>query len=165
MKKFFYAAIVIAFIFLPLISQSSAQWFMFQNPMLGKEAQDFQLKTVSGQDRSFSQIRDDRAAIIFFWATWCSHCRTSLTHLNNSADDLSSKDISIVLVDLGETQADVRQYLKSNGISFDTLLDSDGSVADQYGVQGIPTFVYVGTNGIVKSVGHELLEDYEKILK
>jgi len=164
-KKWIYVICVTGLLLMPFLSSSSAQWFLFQNPMLGKTAADFELTSVSGERRQFSQIRGRQPAILFFWATWCPHCRTSLETLSQNAQEFIQQGIKVVLLDLGESPQDVRNYLDRGGIQFDTLIDDAGSVAGQYNVQGIPTFIYISSDGVVKSIGHELLEDYGGIVK
>jgi peroxiredoxin len=71
----------------------------------------------------------------------------------------------LILVDLGEDTQKVGNFLARRGLSFDMILfDSDGAVANDYGVQGVPTYIFIGRNGVVKAVDHRLLRDYERIL-
>ena len=160
MKKWVYLMCVMGVLTMPFLSASSAQWFLFQNPMLGKTAEDFQLPSVSGESRQFSRIRGQQPAILFFWATWCPHCRTSLEMLNQKRQEIQDQGIRVVLLDLGEDPREVREYLDRGEIQYDSLIDGAGEVAQQYGVQGIPTFVYISSEGTVKNVGHQFLEDY-----
>ena len=164
MRKTVFLILMSLLIAAPIVSQASAQWFMFQNPILGKSVEDFSLKNLRGEEQQLSVLRGDDPAIIFFWATWCPHCRTSLAELNKNADEIAAKGIQIILVDLGESSNDVEKYLNRNGIAFNVLLDQSGDVAGDYGVQGIPTFVFVNAKGIVKAVEHEIFENYEEIL-
>lgn len=163
MKKKMAAVIIGMMLLWPLISNVSAQWFLFQNPLVGKEYKDFSLLNLSGEEKTLSVLREGKATIVFFWATWCPHCRSNLEKLNTNADQISARDINVVLVDLNENRDAVKKYLDRNKIDFDCLLDQDGKAADLYSVQGIPTFVYIAANGIVKSVQHELVDDYEKV--
>ena len=77
---------------------------------------------------------------------------------------LAADGIKVVIVDLGENAGRVRSYLQSRGMSFQVFLDEESMVADEYGVMGIPTFCLVDREGIVRSVGHELPEDYQTLL-
>lgn len=148
-----------------MLSQAQAQWFVFENPVLGKKAKEFSLTNLSGMETNLSSLKEDRPAILFFWATWCPHCRSWIAELGGKMDELRAKDIELVLVNLQETEEGVRRYLKRAGIDHDVLLDFEGRVADLYGVQGIPTFVFIASDGIVNAVEYELPEDYEKLLK
>jgi hypothetical protein len=74
------------------------------------------------------------------------------------------KGIKIVLVDIGETEAVVQQYVQKNNIHMPIFLDTDSSVAESYGLVGVPTFYFVDEKGVVRDVQHSLPEDYEAIL-
>ncbi|MEW5894270.1 MAG: TlpA disulfide reductase family protein [Candidatus Omnitrophota bacterium] len=146
------------------MEEASAQWWLFQNPILGKEVQDFTLGDLSGEQKSFDALRKGQPAILFFWTTWCPHCRIQLEMLNESADDIEAKGIKIILIDLGEDGRKVRRYIDSRNYKFDVLLDENGEAADQFNVEGIPTFVYINKKGTVLAVEHEIIGNYEEIL-
>lgn len=147
-----------------MVSQADAQWFLFQNPLLGKQAKEFSLKSFSGTQQSLSVLRNGRPAILFFWATWCPHCVEQLKDLKQHADDFAQKDIQLILVDLDEDEQTIKNFMIRRGLSFDVLIDVDGRVADDYGVQGVPTYIFINSDGVVKAVEHVLPENYERIL-
>ena len=145
-------------------SSAMGQFFFLQNENVGKPVKDFTLKTVGGKMLSLSQFRKGQKAIIFFWATWCPHCRRELGGLNKNKETIARKGIQIVLVDVGEEAEDVRHYLQSNNIAMDVFLDKDSSVSESYGIVGVPTFYFVDQEGVVRDVQHTLPENYEEIV-
>jgi len=164
-RKFFLLVLICSLVIVCSVSQSRAQWFLFQNPLLGKQAKEFSLQDMDGRKQSLSDLRKGAPVIIFFWATWCPHCVNQLADLQKHADLFSRKNIRLILVDLGEDAQKVGNFLARRGLSFDMILfDSDGAVANDYGVQGVPTYIFIGRNGVVKAVDHRLLRDYERIL-
>jgi len=142
-----------------------AQWFLMENPLLGKSAPEFSLQNLSAQKKGLAELRGEKGAILFFWATWCTHCRTQLAQVNEKKQEFAAKNITLLLIDLGETPQQVQQYVDANGITFQVLLDQYGEAADRYSVAGIPTFVFVNAQGVVKAVEYELPSDYEELLK
>ena len=71
-------------------SQALGQFFFnAENPLVGKQATNFTLNTVSGANKSMTEFRDGNSAIIFFWATWCPNCHEHLLEL--SKQDFDSK--------------------------------------------------------------------------
>jgi len=141
-----------------------AQFFFMQNPLVGQRAPDFTLKIYNGNKVNMTKLRDNKSAIIFFWATWCPHCREALQELNQNLKQFESKGIKIMLVDLGETEKAVRYYVERNKIGVTVFLDQDSSLAENYGIIGVPTFIFVDQRGIVKAVEHSLPDNYEEIL-
>lgn len=154
------AAILMALVVYPL--SSSAQVFFMENPSVGKEAQDFTLKTVGGGEATFSDLRDGKKAIVFFWATWCPHCRSALNKLKGLEQEIEGQNIQLVLVDVGENEQVVKSYLDRNNIDADVFLDEQTKVSELYGVIGIPTFYFVGEDGITRKVQNAFPEDLEK---
>lgn len=160
---------VILIIYITVFSFStldaSGQMFFFQNSLLGEQAPEFSLDTVRSSQVALSQFRGDQPAIIFFWATWCPHCQTQLEELNEHRVAIEEKGIKIILVDMGESADIVKAYLQQHKITFDSFLDTEAHVSEKYRVLGIPTFIFVDKNGIVRSVDHRLPANYVEVLQ
>jgi peroxiredoxin len=158
--------ILIAIVFLLVfgLSRSRAQLFMLGNPLEGKTAPNFLLPTLTKEAVNLSEYREGQAAILFFWATWCPHCRTALEDLNARAQEIQSQGIKIILVDVGEQKDQVKDYSEQRRITLDVFLDEDSSVASDYSVVGVPTFFLIDKEGVVKSIKHALPQDYQELL-
>ncbi len=139
------------------------QFFFLQNPSVGRPAPDFTLETVGGETYNLKEYIDGQKAIIFFWATWCPHCRAALEALNEKRQAILSNDIRLVVVDLGESRREVASYLERNGIDLEVFLDTESSLSEPYGIIGLPTFYFVDEGGVVQSVQHTLPEDYDNL--
>ena len=48
--------------------------------------------------------RQDKKAILIFWATWCPHCYEDIGAINDSFASIENKGIKIILVDVGESR-------------------------------------------------------------
>ncbi|OGX30388.1 MAG: hypothetical protein A2787_04635 [Omnitrophica WOR_2 bacterium RIFCSPHIGHO2_01_FULL_48_9] len=135
-----------------------------QNQLIGKAAPDFTLKTLAGQEISLNEFRDGKSAIIFFWATWCPHCREALAEINKNIADFEKKEIKLVLVDVGETAKEVRVHFTKHAIELNVFIDAESKVSDSYDIIGVPTFFFVNASGIVTGMEYHLPENYEEIL-
>lgn len=156
------ALIVFATVFINP-STVQGQFFYMENEDIGKPAKDFTLKLVKGGEMSLKDYRDGKKAIIFFWATWCPHCRAQLGNLNRDQEEIEKSGIKIVLVDVGEKEAIVKKYLEQNKIDINVFLDEESKISDLYGLIGLPTFYYVGEDGIVIDVKHSLPDDLTEV--
>ncbi|HSA31986.1 MAG TPA: TlpA disulfide reductase family protein [Candidatus Omnitrophota bacterium] len=143
---------------------SLAQFNLFGNPLIGKQAAEFTLKDLDGQEWTLSQIREGRPAILFFWATWCPHCRTQLSALNQQIEEIHKKGIEVILIDLEEGPKQVKAFMDRNGLELNVLVDTDGRTTDDYVIPGVPTFYFIGADGKIRTVEHHLPDDYEKLL-
>ena len=111
-----------------------------------------------------TKYRDGKSAIVFFWATWCPHCREALKELNGQAAQLEEKGIKVLLVDIGESAAEVNEHVTRNKINFEVFLDTESTLSEPYGIIGVPTFFFLNDKGIVNAVEHALPDNYEEIL-
>jgi len=143
-----------------LTSVVSGQMVFMDNPMIGHKLPDFTLETVKTESTNFSEFRGDNDAIVFFWATWCPHCRVQLKNLNEQKDKLKSANIRVVLIDVDETKEQVGEYLNRHQIDYDVFLDKGSKLSEEYGLMGVPTFFFINKEGIVKAVKHSLPEDF-----
>ncbi len=125
---------------------------------------DFTLPTVSGAKMSLADFRKQDKAIVFFWATWCPHCRKELGDLVQKKEEFAKKGIKIALVDIGEEETAVKQYLQKNKVDFTVFLDQETAVAESYNVVGVPTFYLIDKQGIVHDVQYSLPPNYDEIL-
>jgi len=133
--------------------------------LIEKAAPDFTLDTLSKSAVKMSEYREGKSAIIFFWATWCPHCRVQLKELNSRAKELEDNGIKLVIVDLGEDRESVQSYVKKNNIGMDMFLDIDSSLSDPYRLVGVPTFYLIDAKGMVKAIQHSFPEDYQDLLQ
>jgi peroxiredoxin len=145
-------------------SSARGEFPFFENPLVGQAAPDFTLKTLQGTPVNMTRFRENKSAVIFFWATWCPHCRAALKELNKETEQMEKKGIKLILVDLGEGAKEVGAYVSRNQIGLTVFLDEDSFLSDPYAIIGVPTFVLVDQQGIVRAVEHALPENYEDIL-
>ena len=131
------------------------------NQTIGRPAADFTLQTTQGKESNMTQFRAGKKAIIFFWATWCPHCRVALKDLNQNLAQIEAKGIKIIPVDLGEALEEVRAYIQKNKIAMDIFLDKESSLAEPYNIIGVPTFYFVDEAGKISAVLHSLPKDLE----
>ena len=145
-------------------SYASGQLFSFEDPLQDKPAPDFTLKTLNGKEINLAKYREGGPAIVFFWATWCPHCREQLKDLNVHGSEIEKKGIKLILVDLGEDARQVGAHMKKHNMQYDVLLDTDSAVADKYGIVGVPTFYLIDKTGVVKLIDHAMPENYAEVL-
>ena len=157
--QIFVLAALVVLAFKPMMA--CGQLFFMQDDNIGKPIQDFKLVTLQAGEKSLSDLRGGKRAIVFFWATWCPHCREALSKINANRDEITKKGIQIVLVDIGEKAEVVSGYLEKNKIDMDVMLDEKTDVATLFGIVGVPTFYLVDKDGTVKNVLHGYPEDLE----
>jgi len=146
-------------------SYAMGQLFFFGHPLEGQTAPDFTLMTLSGESVNMTDYRAGRPALIFFWATWCPHCRAQLKELHAQTAALEQQGIKVLVVDLQEDAAHIRRYLKQNKMDLNVFLDAEASVADAYSIVGIPTFFLLDAQGTIVAVENILPDQVQTILR
>lgn len=86
---------------------------------------------------------------IDFWASWCAPCAESFPWLNQMQARYAAKGLRIVGVGLDTQDTKAERFLKEHPAQFKILRDVAGSLAEQYGVEGMPYAVLIDANGKV----------------
>lgn len=96
-----------------------------------------------------------QVTLIVFWEQWCPHCRHEMPGLNlkwQRYKDQGLQVIGLTRVTKSSTDESAKAMLADQDIGFANGKE-DGSVADYYGVSGIPAAVVI-QDGIVIWRGH-----------
>ena len=115
----------------------------------GQTAPEFVLPNLANEKVDFDKLRQGKKVMLFFWATWCPHCRDHMVELPKILKRLAKDNIELVLINSGESPERVKQYFAQTGITMDTLMDYDSSVSRQYQASGLPWFVLIDEKGII----------------
>ncbi|MDH3327073.1 MAG: TlpA family protein disulfide reductase [Gammaproteobacteria bacterium] len=107
---------------------------------------DFSLKTTSGKTVKLSKLKG-KVVYVDFWASWCAPCRKSFPWMNNMHARYKAKGLKIIAISLDSDRKVTKKFLRDNPALFTVAYDSDGKVADKYGVQVMPTSYLIGRNG------------------
>jgi len=118
-----------------------------------QEAPAFTLPDTQGEPVELRAVAQrNKVVLVSFWATWCGPCRIELPHFVKLYKDKSGRGLEILAVNEDREEGKLAQYLKERPLSFPVLVDKDGEVAKQYGVEAFPTSVLVDSNGRVLAV-------------
>lgn len=162
LSKWFWVLSVAMLLCLPL--KAEGQFIFDENPLLQKQAPNFTLKLSSGKTMSLSQYRGEDPAIIFFWATWCPHCRGELKTLGQLEEVFKKNNIKIVLVNVEEGSRLVQSFMDKIKSPYSVFLDEHSEISEQYSIIGLPTLFFVDRGGVVVAIEHGLPDDFMTIL-
>ena len=120
----------------------------------GQPAPDFELQNLDGELISLDELNSP--VFLNFWNTGCPPCVEEMPLLQQAHENNQANGLMIIAVNVGESAATVRAFVedvkKETGVTLDLpiLLDSDISVARNYGIQFFPTTFLIDRDGIIQ---------------
>jgi len=119
-----------------------------------KPAPAFSLTALDGSKVNSQELKGF-VYVLDFWATWCPACVESLPKLDEIYKQYQMKGVKFYAVDNMEDKSAVEKYVNDTKLSIPVLLDTDGSVANQYiPDNGLPTTAIIGKDGLVIKADH-----------
>lgn len=121
-------------------------------PVAGHPAPEFELVNLKGEIVRLSDFKG-KPVILNFWATWCGPCRAEFPEFQAAAVDNAD---DLVIIGINNTSTDnpneVPKFVEEMGVTFPIVLDEDRTALEAYKVLGLPTTIFIDSNGIVNEV-------------
>nr|CRH07989.1 Putative thiol-disulfide isomerase and thioredoxins. putative cytochrome C biogenesis protein [Candidatus Magnetococcus massalia] len=117
----------------------------------GDPAPHFSLQDLDGKQLSYPADFKGQAVVVRFWADWCPHCREEMQQLDGIYNDLQAKGLTMLALNVSQDREVAAAFIQDIGVSYGSLLDRDGSVAERYRVLGLPTTYFMGRDGRIHS--------------
>lgn len=91
-----------------------------------------------------------KVVVLHFWAGGCSSCREELPAMESLHATYGKKGLVILAINVGQRRDTVVQLVRSLGISFPVLLDSDREMAGRYDVYAVPRTYIIDRSGVIR---------------
>jgi peroxiredoxin len=114
-------------------------------------APDFALPAMDGGELRLSELRG-QVVMINFWATWCGPCRQEMPLLQQLQVKYEPLGFTLVGINVEPESAGARAWLEKVPVTFPILFDRQNEVAGRFGVQGMPSSVFIDRTGKVRYV-------------
>ncbi len=120
-------------------------------PSQPKPAEDFTVPTTRG--RTF-RLSEQRGKIVFinFWATWCPPCREEMPALERLYERTKHTGVEMLAISVDADPASITPFLGEQPFTFTVGLDPKMSVANTYGVRGLPASFIVDREGNLAAI-------------
>ncbi len=118
-------------------------------PFVGGPAPSFELRNLQGAAVKLSDLKGS-TVVLNFWATWCVPCIKEMPELQKAHRSLKDKGIKILAVNFGERETKVQEFVEEYKLDFPVLLDTFGTVAEEYKVIKLPVTYFITPQGIVR---------------
>lgn len=115
----------------------------------GQVAEEFALPDLEGKVVSLKSLRG-KVVLLDFWATWCGPCRIELPTIEALHREYKDKGLVVLGID-DESPEKPKAYIKSNNLTFPTLIDAQREVIAKYQIRAIPTVFIIDKEGRISS--------------
>jgi len=133
----------------------------------GQPLPDFSLERLEGGTLKFPADLQGKVVAIRFWAEWCPFCETEMRDIEPVYKQYHDRGLVILAVNVRQDRVTAERFIQKLGISYDVLLDSEGEVARDYGVSGLPTTFIADRTGRLQTriLGESTPELFEKLIR
>lgn len=142
-------AVLSAFIFCLSLMMLTVQGCDARSSSGGDLAPDFALKGMNGRTVRLSDFRGRNPVLLIFSTTWCPHCRKQVQENNDIYAKYRGKGLEVYHIDIQEPPDRIAGFIKRYQVKYPILLDSDGKVARDYRIVGVPAYVLIDRSGKV----------------
>ena len=112
----------------------------------------YQLTDLDGHPVRLADLRG-KAVWINFWASWCPPCQSETPVIRDLAARYASRGLAVIGISVQETSLDdVRAYATRYQLGYTIGTDLSGYIFRLYRPPGLPTQVFVGPDGAIRSV-------------
>lgn len=121
---------------------------------VGTAAPEIDVRTLSGSRFQLSALKG-RPVVMTFWGTWCPPCRDEFPALGELYRKYHPSGLEVVAVNQRDQElrtADVQRFVDEFSVPFTVVIDPRGRSRREYRLIGIPTTVFLDTQGVIRRV-------------
>lgn len=149
---------VAATLFSPTIAQAI--------PKIGQPLPAFDVTTPSGQ-RVTNLNYNGRVLLLAFSTDYCGACKKSVPGIRELTKKFGNNGFNVLglLSGFGLDNDDLKDYIKSYGVTYPMALFEQRFAANQFGVISVPYFLLVGKKGVVAGMYNGYSEATIKVIE
>src|SRR5258708_6216718 len=123
------------------------------DPLLGKAAPDFSLSPLQNQSQAKISLTSlkGQLVVINFWSSTCAPCKDEAPLLETQSEKTKAQGVVFLGIDVLDDKTSGLNFLHQYGVTYTSLVDSNGSTLVSYGVTGTPETLFIDRSGKVVS--------------
>ena len=107
----------------------------------------FTLEQLKGGSVAFPDDLKGKIVVVRFWADWCPFCESEMRAIEPVYQKYQGRGLVILAINVRQDRKRASAFIDKLNISYDVLLDPEGSTARSYGVLGLPTTFILDRKG------------------
>jgi thiol-disulfide isomerase/thioredoxin len=123
-----------------------------ENPELAlhKMAPAFEVSALDGSKFNLDAM-GGRVVLIDFWATWCGPCNRELPHMQKLARQFAGQPLVIISVSWDNDETKWKDFIAKNNMTWVQYRDADHKLAELFGINSIPHYFTIDSDGVLTS--------------
>lgn len=105
----------------------------------------------SGAARSLAAYRG-HVVVLNFWASWCVPCAAEALLLEHAQRQLAASGGTVLGVAFEDATPDSLKFVRDHGITYPSVRDPSGALAQKYGTKALPETFVVDPRGRVVAI-------------
>ncbi|MGH3441630.1 MAG: TlpA family protein disulfide reductase [Nitriliruptorales bacterium] len=114
----------------------------------GEQLPDAELPRLDGGGVLATADLRGRPTLLNFWATWCVFCVEEMPALEDVHQDVAD-EVRFVGIDREDNHDKARRLAAETGVTYELVVDDDGSFFRAVQARGMPTTVFVDADGVI----------------
>ena len=122
--------------------------------------------TLVGLDGEDVELRPakEQVLLLHFWATWCPTCAEDIRHLQNASTMCSNDRVRPLLVNVGEGDEVIREFVKEHSLRLPVLRDPKGRLWRRSDGRGLPANLFLSNESERTDVGPKTEKEWRSLL-
>jgi cytochrome c biogenesis protein CcmG/thiol:disulfide interchange protein DsbE len=125
-----------------------------------QEGASFELPSIDGDGMVRLSDYLGKVVLVDFWSSWCPPCRQESPALEAAYEDFRDLGVEFVGIAIWDVESETRKFRDAFDLQYPIVSDSNGRVAVEWGVVGIPEKFFVDREGrVVKKYAGPMTRD------
>ncbi|MDX1660912.1 MAG: TlpA disulfide reductase family protein [Gemmatimonadota bacterium] len=127
-----------------------------------REAPEFELETLEGDSLALSDLSDERAILMNFWASWCAPCRAEIPDLIALHEDYEDEGFMVLGVTVNDLPRDSREFAEEMEMTYPSVIGTPAMLESYKLSPWLPITLLVKDGEVVREwVGPRTREEFE----
>lgn len=111
----------------------------------------FRVVTAQGEEMDLDDM-NGRVVLLDFWATWCGPCKETLPEVARLAKRYKDDPMMVIISVSQDADKNAwATFIAKNNMTWPQYRDRGNALSSAYGVEAIPHFFTIDTNGVLKT--------------